>query len=216
VNKSGIIAVNKPVGWSSFDVIRFLRRVTGIKRIGHAGTLDKEAEGVLVICMGSATKRVESLMDEEKEYIATIKFGERTDTDDSSGRVIEKKSTEGISREKIEKVIESFKGEIEQVPPMYSALKVNGRRLYKLARKGIEIERKPRKVLIKEIEVLRCNPPRCEIRIICGRGTYIRALARDIGEKLECGGYVEKLVRIRVGKFNIKDAIDVTKVTSNK
>lgn len=203
-----IFAIYKPKGPTSHDVVNQVRKATGIKKVGHGGTLDPLAEGVLVIAVGrESTKQIDSIVKTEKEYIAKIKLGEISTTDDEEGdkEVVEvvKKS----SKKEIEKVLGKFIGEVEQVPPIYSAIKIKGRPAYKAARKGQEIKLEPRKVLIKEIEMINYDYPFLEIRVVCGPGTYIRSLARDIGKDLGTGAYLAELKRTRVGDYKIEDAI---------
>ncbi len=206
---NGFLAVNKPLSFSSFDIVQIARKTTGIKKIGHTGTLDKEAQGILLLCIGKATKLVEKLMEKEKEYEAEGKLGEISDTDDASGTILKKRDARGISCEDIKRVINEFKGDIYQIPPMYSALKVKGRRLYEIAREGKTLKRKERKVYVKNIELLHCSPPDFKIRVVCGRGFYIRALIRDIGEKLGVGAYAVSIIRTRIGGYTLKDTISV-------
>lgn len=205
----GFLLIDKPIYWTSFDVIRYIRKITDRKlhlKLGHTGTLDPIAQGLLILCFGKATKCVNSLMNEEKEYITTIKLGETRDTDDITGKLISKKLVPQLSAKKISETLVDFTGEITQVPPLYSALKFRGTAFYKLARAGHNIERKPRKVNISSITLQKYSPPSLEIKVVCGRGTYIRALARDLGEKLGCGACMESLVRTRIGKFYLSSA----------
>ena len=220
MNFDGILNVYKEPGYTSFDVVARIRRITGIKKVGHTGTLDPDAVGVLPVCLGSATKVCDLLMDETKEYVAIMRLGVVTDTQDMSGSVLEEHYD--VAREipdtQIEDAIMSFEGDIEQIPPMYSAVKVNGQKLCDLARKGKEIDRKPRKVRIENIEILR-RPEQLfgsyvnyEIRVTCSKGTYIRTLINDIGQKLGCGAAMEHLERTRVGKFKVEDALTIDQI----
>ncbi|HNS33213.1 MAG TPA: tRNA pseudouridine(55) synthase TruB [bacterium] len=203
----GIIIVNKPSGITSYDVIRFLKRNFIFKdKIGHAGTLDPLAEGVLIVCMGRATRLSSSLMGLEKEYIAKMLLGKKTDTDDIDGKIIEEKPV-SVNEERIREVFPEFNGEIEQVPPVVSAIKHKGQPLYKLYRKGIPVKPGVRKVLIKEIEILGIKASHVEFRVVCSKGTYIRALCRDIGDRLGCGGVQIELKRTRVGNFTLKHSM---------
>lgn len=205
--ESGVILnINKPAGWTSFDVVKKVRGLIRVKKVGHAGTLDPFATGVLLVCTGKATKSVESLMGLQKEYLAEIELGKLSDTYDCTGTIQEVEGARAVSLQEVQKACQSYVGSIEQVPPMFSAIKVNGQRLYELARKGIEVARKPRKVLINAVEVLEFSYPRLTIRVRCGRGTYIRSLAHDLGQTLGCGGYVTALTRTRVGPHTIADA----------
>jgi tRNA pseudouridine55 synthase len=203
-----ILNFNKPIGKSSFWLVKKIRGIVQTK-VGHAGTLDPFAEGVLLVCTGKATKQVSKFMEMQKEYIGEIELGITTNTDDPTGEIIEQHLVPGISRDEFKKVCSTFVGEIYQVPPMFSAKKVNGERLYKLARKGMVIERAPKLVYIDTIEVLNFEPPVGKIKVTCSKGTYIRALARDIGEKIGCGGYLKSLIRTRIGDFSIDESLDL-------
>ena len=205
----GLLIVNKPVSFSSFDIVKIVRNTTGIRKIGHTGTLDKEAEGLLVLCIGKATKLVESFMDKEKEYEAEGKLGESKDTDDASGNLIEKREVSGITASDIERILGEFVGETYQIPPMFSSIKVKGQRLYKIARSGKTVKREPRKVYVKSIDLLSYSLPYFKIRVVCGRGFYIRALIRDIGERLGVGAYTKHLVRTKLGDYTLKHAINI-------
>jgi tRNA pseudouridine55 synthase len=207
-----IVNVWKPIGWTSFDVVKKIRGSVKPSKVGHAGTLDPFAEGVLVICIGRMTKKVESLMDHEKEYVATIQLGAETDTLDTEGKVIKEAKITPLSNKKIESLLSTFLGKSDQIPPMYSALKVNGKRLYELAREGKVIERKPRKITITEIELLDNNKDSLKIRVKCGRGTYIRVLASDIANAMNTVGFLKSLVRTQVGDFKQEDSIPVENV----
>ena len=191
---SGVINVYKESGFTSFDVVAKLRGILKQKKIGHTGTLDPDAQGVLVVCLGKATKLCDVLTDKDKSYVATLLLGRTTDTEDSSGEILTQKEVL-VTKEQVSEAIRSFVGEYDQIPPMYSAIKVNGKKLYELAREGKVIERKPRKVVIHNIEILSMELPYVTMRVSCGKGTYIRSLCRDIGEKLECGGIMDQLVR---------------------
>ncbi|HUF53022.1 MAG TPA: tRNA pseudouridine(55) synthase TruB [Dehalococcoidia bacterium] len=204
---SGIINFNKPRGRTSFSIIAPVRRGTGQKRVGHAGTLDPLADGVLLICLGSATRVTEYLMDLPKTYRGTIHLGVETDTYDAEGAVTATQDV-SVSEEQVREALSGFLGEIEQRPPAHSSVKVDGRRAYDRARRGEEIEMKPRKVQVHRIDLTRFDPPDVEIDVECSRGTYIRSLAHDIGEALRCGGHLSALTRTRVGPFRVEDAID--------
>lgn len=203
----GFINIYKPEKMTSFDVIAILRKITHIKQIGHSGTLDPFATGVLPVCIGKSTRLIEYL-DDDKEYIATVKFGADTDTYDLDGQIVKTYETE-ISKSQLEMALNDFKGEIEQYPPKYSAIKVNGKKLYEYARKGQEVEIKPRKVFISKIELLEFDEQNQIAKIIigCSKGTYIRSVAYDIGQKLNCGGHLLALERTKSGKFTIENAI---------
>ncbi|TDI94367.1 MAG: tRNA pseudouridine(55) synthase TruB [Caldithrix sp.] len=205
-----ILNINKPVGWTSFDVVKKIRGQLKIKKVGHAGTLDPFATGVLLVCTGRATKKVEELMNLKKEYIARIEFGKNTDSYDLTGTVLSEKDASNVTLDRICQHIEKFKGDVEQIPPMYSAVKVNGERLYKVARRGEVVERKPRKVTIYQMDILDFNNPFLELRIVCSRGTYIRTIANDLGEMLGCGAYLTALTRAGIGDFKLDDSFEVT------
>ena len=208
MNKNGILITNKPVGMSSFQMCSKVKRELGEKKVGHIGTLDPLASGVLPILVGKATKFSEFLVDHDKEYIATLHLGVQTDTGDSEGNVIKEQSVDEVLYENINSVLNSFVGESTQIPPMYSALKVNGKKLYELAREGKTIERAPRKIIITSIELLDVNKNNAEItfKVNCSKGTYIRTLCEDIADKLGTCGYMKSLNRTRVGNFLIEDA----------
>lgn len=207
----GILIIDKDKDMTSHDVVDAIRKKFRIKKVGHAGTLDPNATGVLVILLGKGTKRSQDLLQEEKEYIATMKLGQRTDSADCKGKIISEKEVSSTGEE-ISSVVGSFLGETEQVPPMVSAKKVKGKRLYKLARKGIEVERKPRKINISEIEVEKIDLPIVVFRVACSKGTYIRQLADDIGEKLGCGAHLTELRRTRSGDFTLEKAVKLDDV----
>lgn len=202
----GILNVNKEKGISSARVVSLVRRALNMKKVGHTGTLDLEASGVLPIVIGKATRVSDYMMTKDKVYETELILGAKTDTLDAAGEIIEKSDKE-VTKEEFLQVMKTFKGEIDQIPPMYSALKVNGKKLYDLAREGIEIERKKRKVNIYDIELLDFAFPKATIRVTCSKGTYIRTLVDDIGEKLGSLAYVNELARVRVGELDIKDAI---------
>lgn len=201
---NGIINVYKEAGFTSHDVVAKLRGILKQKKIGHTGTLDPDATGVLPVCLGKGTKLCDMLTNTDKTYEAVLELGITTDTQDISGRVL-KQNEVSIHEDEIIECIEGFVGECMQIPPMYSALKVNGKKLYELAREGIEVERKPRKVVFREIEILDVSLPRITLKVTCSKGTYIRTLCNDIGEALGCGGCMKSLIRTRVGIFAIED-----------
>lgn len=201
----GIINVYKEAGFTSHDVVAKLRGICKQKKIGHTGTLDPDAVGVLPVCLGSGTKLCDLLTDKTKEYVARFRLGMTTDTQDISGKVLSIKDVM-VSPEDVRRVLSSFVGDLEQIPPMYSALKVQGKKLYELAREGKEVERKPRPITIYEIELLKAEHPEYEIRVKCSKGTYIRTLCHDIGQALSCGAVMTSLVRTRVGSFTIGEA----------
>ena len=203
---SGLLIINKEKGFTSFDVVAKLRGILHIKKIGHTGTLDPDAEGVLCVCIGKATKLVEELMDHDKEYETTLLLGTVTDTQDISGEVIRHIDQIDVSENELLGAITHFIGDIDQVPPMYSAKKVNGQRLYEAARNGQEVARKPVRIHIDDISVIGYDMPRADLRISCSKGTYIRTLCNDIGECLGCGGCMERLLRTRVGEYKLSQA----------
>ncbi len=205
--RSGILVVDKSRGATSFDVVAIARRRLGVRRIGHAGTLDPDATGVLPILVGEATKLTPYLVDQDKEYLATVRFGLTTDTHDVSGRVLSETPVDDLVPARLEDACRAFVGQIKQVPPMYSAVHHQGRRLYELARAGIEVERTPREVTIRSIAIEKVDGPRATLRVVCGKGTYVRVLAADLGAALGYGGAVESLVRCRVGPFDLRDAV---------
>ena len=202
---NGIVIINKEKGYTSHDVCAKVRGILRQKKVGHTGTLDPDATGVLPVCLGNATKLCDVLTDKTKEYVATLLLGTVTDTLDIGGVVLSQNPVL-VSEEEVRAAVLSFLGKSMQIPPMYSALKQNGKKLYELARAGIEVERQPRPIEIFEIEVLDINLPRVEIRILCSKGTYIRSLCDDIGKKLDCGACMENLQRTRVENFYLKDA----------
>ena len=204
----GILNVNKPAGWTSFDVVAFVRRHAGVRRVGHAGTLDPAAEGVLVVCLGRATRIVEFLLDARKSYRARVRLGVTTDTYDADGAVVRTADASSITREAVEQALDSFRGTISQTPPMFSALKREGTALYKHARAGREVEREARDVEVYRLNLVELTPPALTLEIDCGRGFYVRSLAHDLGERLGCGAHLEGLVRVAVGPFRVESAVD--------
>jgi tRNA pseudouridine55 synthase len=201
-----ILNFYKPIGKSSFWIVKKVRNLVRTK-VGHAGTLDPFAEGVLLICTGKATKQAASLMSLVKEYVGEVELGIETDTDDRTGKIINQIETPVLSQEEFEQVCNDFVGDIYQIPPMFSAKKMKGRRLYKIARQGKIIERDPKLVHIDRIEVLSFDGQIAKIKVVCSKGTYIRALARDIGQKIGCGGHLKSLVRTKIGEFEVTDSI---------
>ena len=205
----GFLNIYKPVGITSHDVVAKMRKITGIKQIGHTGTLDPFAEGVLPVCIGKATRLIEYLKD-DKEYLATVQFGASTTTYDRDGEIVFT-SDKKVLEEDVRRALENFKGEISQTPPLYSAIKIKGKKLYEYARKGEIIEVQPRKVTIENIELKSFNfdLQQAEILIKCSKGTYIRSIAYDLGQLLECGAHLIKLVRTQAGNFRIEDSIEL-------
>ena len=205
----GILNINKPRGKASFAVVSLVRRLTGVKRVGHAGTLDPIADGVLPVCLGSATRIVEYLVDSPKAYRGTVRLGVTTDTYDSEGAVVAIGDPSGITRTQVDEALLHFVGAIRQLPPMYSALKHQGKPLYRYAREGKEAPREERTVNVYRIELLRFDPPLVELEIECGRGAYVRTIAHDLGQRLGCGGHLEALTRLHSGPFTLGDAINL-------
>jgi tRNA pseudouridine55 synthase len=203
-----ILNFDKPEGKSSFWIVKQVRNIIKTK-VGHAGTLDPFASGVLLLCTGKATKQVVSFMEMPKIYIGEISLGITTNTDDCTGECVEKKEVPVLNMQEIINVCNKFVGDIYQIPPMFSAKKVQGRRLYKIARTGKVIERKPNRVFIENIEILSFDNPHIKIKVKCSKGTYIRALARDIGEQIGCGGHLKSLIRTQIGEFKIEDSLDL-------
>lgn len=212
---NGIIVIHKETGFTSHDVVAKMRGICGQKKIGHTGTLDPAATGVLPVCLGNATKLCDMLTDKDKEYVAELLLGVETDTQDTTGEVLSRREV-NMSEEQVRLAAESFVGAYNQVPPMYSALKVNGKKLYELAREGKEVERAARPVEIHELEILEMNLPVVKMRVACSKGTYIRTLCADIGEKLGCGGTMQSLQRTRVGSFSLENALTLGELQEKK
>ncbi len=208
----GVINIHKEKGYTSHDVVAKLRGIVGQKKIGHTGTLDPDATGVLPVCLGKATKLCDMLTDKNKTYETVMLLGKVTDTQDISGTVLSEMSTDTLDEETVKTAIQSFVGDYMQIPPMYSALKVNGKKLYELAREGVEIERKARLVTILDIQIKEINLPRVRMEVSCSKGTYIRTLCHDIGEKLGCGACMEELIRTRVSRFKLDDSLTLSQV----
>ena len=204
-----IIPIWKPVDWTSFDVVKKIRNQIKPAKVGHAGTLDPFAEGVLMLCTGKFTKKVESFMNQDKEYLAEIKLGVETDTLDPTGNIVKTKSIPNLSQGQIKTVLKIFIGNTMQEPPMFSAIKVNGQPLYRFARKGINLPRKKRVITIHEIELIDFSKDIITIKVTCGRGTYIRSLAKDIAEKLNTVGHLGVLKRTRIGEYDKKNCIQI-------
>ena len=204
---SGVLVVDKPTGMTSHDVVQVVRRGTGIRRAGHTGTLDPRASGVLVILLGPAVRLSEFVSASDKRYQATIRVGSSTDTYDSEGTITDHNSDIDVSEEQFNEILQQFTGEIEQVPPPYSAVKVKGRKAYEMARRGEEVELKPRIINVYSLEVLEWDPPECVIDVYCSSGTYVRSLANDIGKALGTGAYLVGLRRTKSGRFTLRDAI---------
>ena len=211
---SGILNIDKPEGATSMDVVRRIKRASNVKRVGHGGTLDPVATGVIPICLGQATRMMEYLVDGTKEYRCTIELGVETDTYDSLGTVTARGDASTVSAQDVEDSLASFHGVIDQVPPMFSALKKGGKRLYDLARSGIEVEREPRRVEVLEIRLVDWAPAAATVEVTCGRGFYMRSLAYDLGRRLGCGGHLSALTRLRSGPLRLEDAISVDEAES--
>lgn len=212
----GVLNIYKEKGYTSHDVVAKLRGIVGQKKIGHTGTLDPDAVGVLPVCLGKATKLCDMLTDKNKTYETVMLLGRVTDTQDVSGTILKKSDTSALDETTVRNAIYSFLGDYMQIPPMYSALKVNGKKLYELAREGIEVERKARPVKILDIQIKEVNLPRVRMVVTCSKGTYIRTLCHDIGELLECGACMEELVRTKVSCFDIEDAVTLEQVSALK
>ncbi len=208
----GILNINKPWGKTSFGVVAMVKRLTGERRVGHAGSLDPTATGVLPVCLGQGTRVAEFLVEATKVYRAQIELGVATDTYDASGKITQKGDPSGISQGQFESALASFCGLIQQTPPMYSAVKYHGKRLYELARAGIEVERKSRPTRIYHLELIDFELPLATIEVVCGKGTYIRSLAHDLGMILGCGANVKSLIRLRCGLFDIEDAVSISQL----
>lgn len=208
----GFVNIYKPIGMTSHDVVAKVRKITGIKQVGHTGTLDPFAEGVLPVCIGKATRLIEFLAD-DKEYLATVQFGKSTDTYDKDGNVIFS-SDKKVSEDDVKEALKIFEGEISQMPPIYSAIKVNGKKLYEYARSGKEVEIQPRRVVIENIELKSFDKKlqQAQILIKCSKGTYIRSIANDLGENLGCGAHLIRLIRTQAGKFRVENSVKLEDV----
>ena len=205
----GIIVVNKPDGMTSHDVVARVRKKFNMRRVGHAGTLDPLATGVLVVLLGKATKLFNKFVAFDKAYRATLILGMATTSADIQGKVIERKTYDHITQKQVEDIFKNFVGNIEQIPPMVSAVKIAGRKLYQLARKGIEVERKPRQIRIDCLRIEEFNPPEVKFYLECSKGTYVRQLAEDAGKALGCGACICQIQRTKVGTFSIEEAVDI-------
>ena len=201
--------INKPLHWTSFDVVRKIRNVTKAKKVGHAGTLDPLATGLLIICTGKLTKKINEYMAQEKEYTGTFTLGATTPTYDLESKPGNFLPFENITGEQIRNVSKQFCGDIMQVPPAHSAIKKEGKRVYELARRGKEVKLDPRKIFISEFQITKIELPSAEFRVVCSTGTYIRSLANDFGKALGCGAYLSRLCRTRIGTFKLEDALSV-------
>jgi tRNA pseudouridine55 synthase len=215
-----VLLIDKPFEWTSFDVVRKIRYLTKTKKVGHAGTLDPLATGLLIVCTGKFTKKINEYMAQEKEYTGTITLGATTPTYDLESEPQNFQPLDSITEEKIKEITKNFTGTIFQIPPIHSAIKKEGKRVYELARKGIDVKLEPRPVTISEFTITKIELPLVYFKVVCSTGTYIRSLANDFGEKLGCGGYLSSLCRTRIGEFHLKDATSIEefekKVKENK
>jgi tRNA pseudouridine55 synthase len=207
-----VLLVRKPQGWTSFDVVHRLRWMLGVRKAGHAGTLDPMATGLLIICTGRKTKEIRQYQGLDKEYTVHMILGAQTASYDAETAITERRSTEGITEDTVRQVVSEFVGPQTQVPPMWSAVKVDGTRLYKLARKGKTVQRMPREVCIRSITLLQIDVPDVLLKVECSKGTYIRTLVDDIGRRLGCGAHVAALERTRIGEFRLEDALSIEEV----
>jgi tRNA pseudouridine55 synthase len=210
-----VLLVDKPSGWTSFDVVNKLRRAAGGLKMGHAGTLDPMATGLLIICTGKKRKEIDKFTGLDKEYIAEVRLGIRTASFDTETEPVEERSTEGVTEEQIRTVLREFTGPQMQMPPMWSAVKIRGKRLYEHARKGVEIDRPARPIVVHELELVECAVPRLVLRIACTKGTYVRSLANDIGLRLGCGACLTGLRRTRIGPYGVDDAFAVAQAVAH-
>lgn len=212
LNRDGVLNLNKPAGWTSHDVVARLRKVLGVRKIGHAGTLDPPATGVLPILVGKGTRVAELLIDWDKEYEAVLRLGQVTETQDGTGTVVLERSTQNLKEETIRSVVAQFQGRLQQIPPMYSAIKIGGTPLYKMARAGRTVERQARWITVQQIEIQSIQGRDVSFRVACSKGTYIRTLCDDIGERLGVGGHLLHLVRTRVGPLHVDQAVSLDDV----
>ncbi len=207
-----MILIDKPIGWTSFDVVNKLRYKLKIKKIGHAGTLDPLASGLLILCTGKMTKRIDEFQAQEKEYTGKFIIGQSTPSHDLETEITETKDISGVTEGQIYSAAKKLTGIIQQIPPLHSAIKVDGKRAYKLARKGSDLELKPREVTVSQFEITRIQKPEIYFRIVCSKGTYIRSLARDFGNDLGVGAYLTELCRTRIGEFKLEDALTLDQI----
>lgn len=213
-NTDRLLLINKPVGWTSFDVVNKLRHILKIKKIGHAGTLDPLATGLLILCTGKMTKRIDEYQAQEKEYTGKFIIGQSTSSHDLETPVTESKDITHLTDQAILMATNKFVGLIQQIPPLHSAIKIDGKRAYKLARKGHEVELKPREVSVLEFEITKIQKPEITFRIVCSKGTYIRSIARDFGNELGVGAYLTELCRTRIGEFRLENASTIEEIDS--
>ncbi len=212
----GILIIDKPSGITSHDVVDYIRKKTGMRRIGHTGTLDPNATGLLILCLGKATKLSEYFIALDKTYEGKMRLGVVSDSHDIDGNIIKENEVGNISKKEIRKYLSNFIGEIEQIPPMVSAIKIGGKRLYKMAREGVTIEREPRKIKIHEFEIININLPNIWFRVSCSRGTYVRTLCHDLGEKIGCGAILTELKRIKIGNYIIDKATPLESISTKE
>lgn len=212
----GILLIDKPSGITSHDVVDDIRKKTGMRRIGHTGTLDPNATGLLILCLGKATKLSEYFIALDKTYEGKMRLGMVSDSHDIDGNIIKENEVGNISKKEIRKYLSNFIGEIEQIPPMVSAIKIGGKRLYKMAKEGITIEREPRKVKIHEFEIIKIDLPNIWFRVSCSRGTYVRTLCHDFGEKIGCGAILTALKRTKIGNYTVEKAIPLESISTNE
>ena len=206
---SGVLLIDKPAGWTSFDVVNFVRSRFNVPKVGHCGTLDPAATGLLVLMLGAFTRKSEFFSGDDKSYEGVLELGRVTDSGDLDGKVVRESDCSGVTEAAVRTAFRKFTGEQMQTPPMVSAVKVGGKKLYELARKGVEIEREPRRIVISRFELLKFALPYCEFAVDCSKGTYIRTLCADVGEALGCGGVLARLRRTRSGRFSVSDAIQL-------
>ncbi|HUI63628.1 MAG TPA: tRNA pseudouridine(55) synthase TruB [Bacteroidota bacterium] len=211
-----LLLVRKPAGWTSFDVVNKIRHLFGIRKVGHAGTLDPLATGLLIVCTGRKTKEISALVGLEKEYEAEMTLGARTASFDAGTPVLETRSTENITEDAVREVLRGFVGTQPQVPPMWSALKVGGRRLYKYAREGTEVTRAPREISVRSIVPKEVHLPRVRFTVVCSKGTYVRSLVNDMGERLGCLAYLSALERTRIGQFHLADSLTIEELSLSR
>ncbi|MFC1802038.1 tRNA pseudouridine(55) synthase TruB [Patescibacteria group bacterium] len=217
MENTGFILINKPSGITSHDVIYKLRKITSIKKIGHSGTLDPFATGLLIVGVGrQSTKQLDKFLKQDKEYITKIKLGSISDTFDKTGQITKVENSQKPTQDEVLKVLKKYIGEINQTPPIFSAKKIKGKKMYELARKGIKIEMKPCLIIIYEIELLSYKYPYLEIKVSCSSGTYIRSLGNDIGKDLNCGGYLEELHRTKIGEYSVENSNKLENINSKK
>jgi tRNA pseudouridine55 synthase len=204
-----VLLINKPLQWTSFDAVRKIRNLIRIKKVGHAGTLDPLATGLLIVCTGKFTKKINEYMAKEKEYTGTFTLGATTPTYDLESEPVDFRPTEDLDEKAIKTATEKFTGDILQIPPAHSAIKVDGKRVYELARQGKEVKLEPRKVTISQFEITKIEKPLVYFRVVCSTGTYIRSLANDFGKELGCGAYLSSLCRTRIGEFRVEDSLSM-------